>query len=137
MSDLLTMMRKTQEAHCVRNGLPVERQFSDAELEQSNATLSEIEAELYPSMSREEMLGTLSPDERAALANLNAQTLIPFRVTVTTNDRLEVVNVLAPDACSANVQIMEMLFGDFSAAKPKAIKIKVEPIKGCELRRAA
>ncbi len=134
--DLFDLMRKTNEAYAVRHGIPVERKFSDAELVESHKGLSEAEREIY-GMTETERLGELSAVEQAALNDLNAKTLIPFRVTVTTDDRLEVVNVLAPDACSANVQILEMLFGDFSAAKPKAIKIKVEPIKGCELRRAA
>lgn len=134
--DLFTFMRKTNEAYAVRHGLPVERQFSDAELVESHKGLSEAERDLL-GMQPAERLGELSAIEQAALNDLNATTLIPFRVTVTTNDRLEVVNVLAPDACSANIQIMEMLFGDFDAIKPKAIKIKVEPVKVSELRRAA
>lgn len=133
---LFTMMRKTQEAHAVRHGLPVTRQFSDDELATSMDMLSQAERELL-TMQRTERLGELSAVEQAALNDLNAKTLIHFRVTVTTNDRLEIVNVLAPDACAANVQIMEMLFGDFGVIKPKAIKIKVEPIKASELRRAA
>lgn len=137
MSDLLTMMRKTQEAYCVRNGLQVERQFTDAELEYSNATLDEIEAELYPGMSREEALGRLSPEENAMLARLNAQTLIPFRVTVTTADSTEQINILATDACMANVRAAEIMFSGFDCEKPMAFKIKVEPIQTNELRRAA
>ena len=134
--DLFTFMRKTNEAYAVRHGLPVERQFYDADLVESHKGLSEAERELY-GMTETERLGELSAIEQAALNDLNAKTLIPFRVTVTTDDLLEVVNVLAPDACSANVQIMEMMFGDFDAVKPRAIKIKVEPIKVSELRRAA
>lgn len=136
MSDLFTLMRKTQEAQAVRLGVDVPRQFSDEDLAPSMALLSEAEREIL-TMQRAERLGELSAVEQAALNDLNAKTLIPFRVTVTADDRLEVVNVLAPDACSANVQIMEMLFGDFDAIKPKAIKIKVEPMKVSELRRAA
>jgi len=136
MSILFETMRKTQEAHAVRLGIPVARQFSDDELAGSMAELESAERELF-GMKPEERLGELSEVERAALNDLNAKTLIPFRVTVTTDDRIEVVNVLAPDACSANVQIMEMLFGDFGAIKPRAIKIKVEPIPASVLRRAA
>lgn len=136
MSTLLDLMRKTTEAQAVRLGIPVVRQFSDDELASSMAELESAERELY-GMKREERLGELSDVEQAALNDLNAKTLIPFRVTVTTDDRLEVVNVLAPDACSANVQIIEMLFGDFDAIKPKAIKVKVEPINQSFLRRAA
>lgn len=134
--DLFTFMRKTNEAYAVRHGLPVERQFSDDELVESHKGLSQAERDLL-CMQPAERLGELSAIEQAALNDLNAKTLIPFRVTVTTDDRLEVVNVLAPDACAANVQMMEMLFGDFDAIKPKAIKIKVEPVKVSELRRAA
>lgn len=134
--DLFTFMRKTNEAYAVRHGLPVDRQFSDAELVESHKGLSQAERDLL-CMQPSERLGELSAIEQAALNDLNAKTLIPFRVTVTTDDRLEVVNVLAPDACSANVQIIEMLFGDFDAIKPKAIKVKVEPINQSFLRRAA
>lgn len=134
--DLFTFMRKTNEAYAVRHGLPVERQFSDAELVASHKGLADAEREIY-GMQPAERLGELSAIEQAALNDLNAKTLIPFRVTVTTDDRLEVVNVLAPDACAANLQIMEMLFGDFGAIKPRAIKIKVEPIPASVLRRAA
>lgn len=133
---LFDLMRKTQEAQAVRLGVNVSRQFSDEELAPSMELLSEAERELL-TMTPAERLGELSPVEQAALNDLNAKTLIPFRVTVTTDNRLEVVNVLAPDACSANVQIIEMLFGDFDAIKPKAIKVKVEPINQSFLRRAA
>ena len=77
----------------------------------------------------EELLGRLSAEEQAALDSLNALTLIPFCATVTADGQDETVNVLAPDACSAVTKVMEMLFGDFSTVKPKALKIKIEAIK--------
>lgn len=134
--DLFTFMRKTNEAYAVRHGLPVERQFSDAELVESHKGLSQAERDLL-CMQPAERLGELSAVEQAALNDLNAKTLIPFRVTVTTDSRLELVNVLAPDACAAMMQTVEMLFGDFEVVKPNRFKIKVEPIKASELRRAA
>ena len=100
---------------------------AEAELVESHKGLSQAERELL-TMQPAERLGELSAVEQAALNDLNAKTLIPFRVTVTTDDWLEMVNVLAPDACSANTQIMEILFGDFDASKPKAVKVKVEPV---------
>lgn len=133
---LFDLARKTQEAQAVRLGLDVPRQFSDEELAPSMELLSQAERELL-TMQPAERLGELSAVEQAALNDLNAKTLIPFRVTVTTDDRLEVVNVLAPDACAAMMQAVEMLFGDFSVVKPKRFKVKVEPIKASELRRAA
>lgn len=133
---LFDLMRKTNEAQAVRLGVGVPRQFSDEELAPSMALLSQAERDLL-TMTPAERLGELSPVEQAALNDLNAKTLIPFRVTVTTDDRLEVVNVLAPDACAAMMQAVEMLFGDFSAIKPKSIKVKVEPIPQTFLRRAA
>lgn len=136
MSTLFDLMQKTQEAQAVRLGVPVARQFSDEELAGSMAELDAAERELY-GMKREERLGQLSEVEQSALNELNAGTLIAFRAIVTTDDRLEVLNVLAPDSCAATMQIMEMLFGDFEAVKPRAIKIKVEPIRLEAQRRAA
>lgn len=136
MSDLFEMMRRSQEAQAVRLGIPVARQFSDEELAGSMAELESAERELF-GMKREERLGQLSEVEQSALNELNAGTLIAFRAIVTTDDRLEVLNVLAPDSCAATMQIMEILFGDFEAVKPRAIKIKVEPIRLEAQRRAA
>lgn len=134
--DLFTFLRKTNEAYAVRHGIPVERKFSDAELVESHKGLSEAEREIY-GMTETERLGELSAVEQAALNDLNAKTLIPFRVRVVAPNVFETINVLAPDAISANLQVVAMLFGDFDAVKPPRFKIKVEPIKVSELRRAA
>ena len=127
---LFDTMQKIAEAHCVNQGIPINRQFFDGELEQSQKLLNN-------GLSQEEIMGHLSPEEQVALDSLNARTLMPFRVTVTADGLSEAFDVLAPDACSANIMAMEMLFGDFTAARPKALKIKVEAINGCELRVAA
>ena len=47
MTDLLTLMRNIQEAQAVRLGIPVSRQFSDADLAGSMQMLEEAEIELY------------------------------------------------------------------------------------------
>lgn len=57
--DLFTFMRKTNEAYAVRHGLPVERQFSDAELVESHKGLSQAERDLL-CMQPSERLGELS-----------------------------------------------------------------------------
>lgn len=91
-------------------------------------------------MSREEVLGRLSPEESAMLARLNAQTMIPFRVTVTTADGTEQISVLATDACMANVRAAEIMFSGFDCEKkPMAFKVKVEPIRAmaCTPKEAA
>ena len=134
--DLFTLMRKANEAQAVRLGIPVPRQFSDDEIAESMDLLSQAERDLLV-MSPAERLGQLSPVEQATLNDLNAKTLIPFRVSVTLPDRFEILNVRAPDACYALMQVIETLFGDFSTPRPRGFKIKVEPVKGCELRRVA
>lgn len=134
--DLFTFLRKTNEAYAVRHGLPVERQFSDDDLAPCQQGLDEAERELY-GMTPAERLGELSTVEQAALNDLNAKKLIPFAVRVVAPNVFETINVLAPDAISANLQVVAMLFGDFDTVKPPRFKITVEPIKASELRRAA
>lgn len=114
MSELLTVMRRANEAHAVRFGIAVERQFTDADLECSNAALDEIEAKLYRGGS-----------------------LIPFRVTVTTAGGTEQVNIIATDACMANMNAVELLFPGFDCEKIMAIKIKVEPLHVAQIKEAA
>lgn len=134
---LFDLMRKTQEAYCVRHGIPVDRQFSDDDLADSQRTLTEAERELYGTMTADERMGRLGPEEQALLDELNAKNLIPFRVTVTTARQIETINILAPNSCAATVQAVEMMFGEFDADKPEAFKLKVEPMKQRDLRRAA
>lgn len=134
---LFDMMRKTQEAYCVRHGISVDRQFSGDELADSQRTLTEVERELYPLMSADERMGRLGPEEQALLDELNGKNLIPFRVTVTTASQIETINILAPNSCAATVQAVELMFGEFDADKPEAFKLKVEPVNRSELRRAA
>jgi hypothetical protein len=136
MSSLFDLMRKTNEAQAVRLGIPVSRQFSDDELIDSMQALADAERELYGDMSTEERLGKLSEEEQRMLNELNRR-LIPFRVTVTLPDRIEQINILATDACHANIRVVEMVFGDFDAEKPQAFKVKVEPVQTRNLRRAA
>lgn len=135
MSSLFDMMRKTNEAQAVRLGIPVSRQFSDSELIDSMQALVDAERELY-GMNEDERLGKLGPDEKRLLDELNRK-LIPFRVTVTLPDRTEQINILATDACHANIRVVEMIFGDFDAEKPQSFRVKVEPVQTRNLRRAA
>lgn len=137
---LFQMMRKTQEAQAVRLGLPINRQYSDDELVESIQALQEAEHDLALElgvMSTDERLGKLGADEQALLDELNGKNLIPFRVTVTTASQIETINILAPNSCAATVQVVEMMFGEFDADKPEAFKLKVEPVKQRDLRRAA
>lgn len=138
MSSLFDLMRKTQEAYCVRHGLPVSRQFSDADLADSQRTLTEVERELYPLMSDDERMGRLGPDEQALLDELNDKNLIPFRVTVTAPGLApEQVNILAPHACNAVTMALELMFPDFDSVKPTGgIQIKAEAISA-KARRVA
>lgn len=136
MSELLTLMRKTNEAQAVRLGVQVERQFSDDELAGSMELLAEAEAEFYGLDPRDESGGPLSAPEIAKLRELNRK-LIQFRVTVTTSAGAKRINVLATDACMANVRAAEIMFPDFDCAKPMAIKIKVEPVNVDQLKEAA
>lgn len=135
---LFQMMRKTQEAYCVRHGIPVDRQYSDDELADSHRTLTEVERELYPLMSDDERLGRLGPEEQALLNELNDKSLIPFRVTVAVPGLApEQVNVLAPHACNAVTMALELMFPDFDSVKPTGgIQIKAEAISA-KFRRAA
>lgn len=110
MSDLFTLMRKTQEAQAIRLGVEIERQFTDDELAGSMELLAEAEAEIY---------GT-GP--------------ITFRVTITTASGVRRLDVLATDACMANIRAAEIMF---QADKPMAFKIKVEPINVAQLKEAA
>lgn len=136
MNNLLTLMRKTNEAQAVRLGVPVQRQFSDDELAGSMELLAEAEAEFYGLDPRDESGGPLSAPEVTRLRELNRK-LIPFRVTVTTAAGAKQINVLATDACMANVRAAEILFPDFDCEKPMAFKIKVEPINVVQLKEAA
>lgn len=136
---LFDMMRKSQEAQAVRLGIPVSRQFSDDELVESIQALAEaehdLELEMYGSDPRNEGV-PLSAPELKNLHEINGK-LIPFRVTLTLPDRTEQINILATDACNANVRVVEMIFGDFNADKPQAFKLKVEPVNArCALRAA-
>lgn len=135
-SPLFEMMRKTQEAYRVRHGLPVERQYTDDELVESMYGLDDAERILNRRMSDEERLGRLSPDEQRLLDEMNRKNL-PFHVTVTTEKGVEKVSILAPNAVAANVQAVEMLFGEFDTDKPEAFKLKVEPVRVPAMKRAA
>lgn len=132
---LFDLMRKTNEAQAVRLGIPVSRQFSDDELTDSMQAMADAERKLY-GMTEDERLGKLGEEEQRMLNELNRR-LIPFRVTVTLPDRTEQINILATDACHANIRVVEMVFGDFDAEKPQAFKVKVEPVQTRSLRRAA
>lgn len=140
MSDFFEMMRKHGEAQAVRLGLPVDRKYTDDELVESIQALAEAERDLalefYGTMSTDERLGKLGPDEQRLLDELNRK-LIPFRVTVTTAKGVEQISILAPHSCAATIRVVEMLFGEFDADKPEAFKLKVEPVKLRELKRAA
>lgn len=136
MSTLFELARKSQEAQAVRLGIPVAREFSDAELAGSAELLAEAERELYGIDPRVESGCELSPLELQKLAEMNCK-LIAFRVTVTLPDRTESINVLAAHACAAIILVVEQLFGEFDADKPEAFKLKVEPVKQRELKRAA
>jgi hypothetical protein len=139
MSSLFDLMRKTNEAQAVRLGLPINRQYSDDELVESIQALADAEHELaleLGTMSSDEYMGKLGPDEQRLLNELNRK-LIPFRVTVTLPDRTEQINILATDACHANIRVVEMVFGDFDSEKPQSFRVKVEPVQTCNLRRAA
>lgn len=140
MSSLFEMMRKSQEAQAVRLGLPIDRKFSDDDLVEAIQALAEaehdLELELYGGMSTDERMGKLGPDEQRLLNEMNRK-LIPFRVTVTTASNIETINILAAHSCAATIQVVEMLFGEFDADKPEAFKLKVEPMKQRDLRRAA
>lgn len=46
-NDLLTAIRKQQEAYAVLHNIPVERQFSDREIGPVVAELEQIETEIY------------------------------------------------------------------------------------------
>lgn len=128
---LFDLMRKTQEAYCVRHGIPVERQFSDAELAPCAEGIAQAERELYGLMSDEERIGRLGPEEQALLDELNGTSLIPFRTTVTVPGRLpEQIDVLAPNACAAVTMVLELLFPDFDSVKPHGgLKVAVEPVR--------
>jgi hypothetical protein len=134
---LFQMMRKTQEAYCVRHGIPVDRQFSDDELADSQRTLTEVERELY-GMTDDERMGRLGPEEQALLDELNGKNLITFRVTVTVPGRMpDQINVLAPHACNAVTMALELMFPEFDSVKPTGgIQIKAEAISA-KSRRAA
>lgn len=134
---LFDLMRKTQEAYCVRHGLPVDRQFSDDELAPCAEGIAEAERELY-GMTQDERLGRLGPEEQALLDELNGKNLIPFRVTVTVPGRMpDQINVLAPHACNAVTMALELMFPDFDCVKPTGgIQIKAEAISA-KSRRAA
>lgn len=114
---LLKTAQQLQEAQALRLGIPVHRKFSNEDLAESFVCLEEAERDLHRALS--------------------AGKLIPFRVTVTTASNIETINILAPDACAANIRAVEMLFGEFDADKPDAFKLKVEPMKQRELKRAA
>lgn len=136
-SPLFEMMRKHQEAQAVRLGIPVAREFSDAELEGSVELLAEAERELYGIDPRDESGCPLSPPELQKLRELNGK-MIAFRVTITLPDRVETITVLAAHACAAIILVVEQLFGDcFDLEKPQAMKIKVEPVRARVLKRAA
>ena len=135
--DLLKIARQTQEAYCVSHGIPVTRQFSDAELAPSHDHIADAERDLY-GMTRDERLGRLSPDEQAQLNELNGRTMIPFRVSVTVPGHApEQIGLIAVHACDAITKAMEIMFPDFDSVKPETgLAIKVEAIKSTT-RKAA
>lgn len=138
---LMDFMKKTQEAQAVRLGIPVARKYSDDALAESMQALTEAERdisrELYGGMSADERLGKLGPEERSLLEELTGKNLTAFRVAITVDERTELINVLATDACAATVQAYEIAFGGFYEEKPRSIKVRVEPAAVQALRRAA
>jgi hypothetical protein len=54
--------------------------------------------------------------------------MIPFDVTITSAEGIQKIDVLATDACMANVRAAEMMLLDCD--KPTNFKIKVEPLGG-------
>ena len=72
----------------------------------------------------------LSPAERGLLADMNAKTLIAFRLTVSFDGKkAESISLLATDACHAIAQGMEIMFPDFDSVKPRAgMSIMAAPI---------
>lgn len=137
---LFDMARKHQEAQAVRLGLPIDRKFSDDELVESIRALAEAEHDLaleFGGMSTAERLCALSAEEQRQLAELTRK-LIPFRVTITLQDRTEKLNVLATDSCMATIRVFELVFGELDTEKPESFKLKVEPVKvRGDQRRAA
>ena len=89
-------------------------------------TRGATEAEFYGLDPRDESGCPLSAPELALLREFDSK-LIPFRVTVTTAAGVENINILATDACMANMRALEILFPDFDGEIPVALKIKVEP----------
>ncbi len=136
---LFDIARKTQEAHCVRHGIAIERHFTDEQLAESNSVLAEVEAELYGRAPIEELVGKLSPSELALLDEIKTKPLIPFRVTVTVPSMPpEQIGLIAAHACDAVTKAMGIMFPDFDTEKPVgALSIKVEPLALTTLARRA
>lgn len=135
---LFDLMRKTQEAYCVRAGIPVARKFSDVELTDSMQGLAEAERELYgDGDARQELVGPLSAAERKILGDLDRR-MMGFRVTVAMPNAMpETVNLMALHSCEAVTKALELMFPDFDSEKPVGILgVKVEPISA-KTRRAA
>ncbi len=136
--DFFKIAQQTQEAYCVRHGIPVSRQFTDEELAPCHEGIADAERELYGVMTTDERLGHLSPVEQAMLDEINTKKLIPFRVSVTVPGRApEQIGLIAAHACDAVTKAMEIMFPDFDSEKPAGgLAIKVEAIKSTT-RRAA
>ena len=110
--NLMAEMQKINEAYCVRNGLPVDRKFSDTDLIEANAGIASAEQELY--------------------GEINRRRLIPFRVSVTMPDRTEQVSIVAASSCDATVQAIQLLFSDSDECASTGFKVKVEAIRRSE-----
>ena len=137
--DFFTIAKQVQEAHAVRHGYPVNRQFSDAELAPSKSLIAEVEAELYGQSPLGELVGQLSPEEQAILGEITAKNLIPFRVTVSIPGRApEQIGLIAEHSCDAVTKAMEIMFPDFDSEKPDgALSIKVETVRRQEAKSCA
>lgn len=126
---LFVAMQKITEAHCDKQGIPINRRFSADELAESAQEISEAERLLQDGGC------PLSPDERALFDELDRRT-IPFAVAVTTPIGSRQIVVLASDACMATLHALDRLF-EFNTPKPQSFKIRVEPVKQAGSLRVA
>lgn len=72
-----------------------------------------------------EMAEDLSPIEMAAA--IRGQTA--YRVHVRDGLRLEVLGIIAPDACAALVKGLRKALPDFDSYKPASLSVRVEPVR--------
>jgi hypothetical protein len=138
--DFFKIAQQTQEAYCVRHGIPVERKFSDDELVDSHMHIAGAERELSGDMSTDERLGRLSTDEQRLLDALDTRPLIPFRVTTSlAGQPAEQISILARTSCDAAIQAVQLLFLDAGDCITTGFKVKGEPIRAmtCPSQEAA